>query len=78
MFNYWSDKEHADARRDRIAAEIEEMRLVDALQKNDGLPQRALSAVGGALVTLGTRLQEQQNRDSKIPAYVPSIETLSH
>lgn len=78
MFNYWNDAAHAEARRDQIHQEVEELRLVNALDTESGLPRRLISAAGSALVAVGTRLQEQQNRRTKIPAYMPSIETLSH
>jgi len=78
MFNYWNDSAHAEARCDQIREEVEEMRLVDALDTQPGLPGRLISAAGGVLVALGTRLQEQQNRDMEVPAYAPRIETLSH
>lgn len=78
MFNYWNESAHAEARRDQIREEIEAQRLVDAVQIESGLPRRLISAAGSALVAVGTRLQEQRDRDAKIPAYLPSIETLSH
>ena len=78
MFNYWNDLAHAEAHRHQIQQEVEEMRLVDAVQTETGLPRRLISAAGSALVAVGTRLQEQQNRNDKTPVYIPSIETLSH
>lgn len=77
MFSYWNDSAHAEARCDQIREEVEEMRLANALDNQPGLPGRMISAAGGALVALGTRLQ-QQNRAMEVPAYVPRIETLSH
>jgi hypothetical protein len=78
MFGYWNDSAHAEARRHQIHEEIAEMRLANAVQTESGLPRRIISAAGSALVAVGTRLQEQRNDDAKIPAYMPSIETLSH
>lgn len=78
MFGYWNDSVHAQARRDQIREEVEAMRLVDALDSESGLPRRLISAAGSALVAVGTRLQEQQNRDAKFPAHMPIVETLSN
>ncbi len=78
MFNYWNDAAHAEAHRQQIQQEVDEMRLADSVPTESGLSRRLISAAGSALVAVGTRLQEQQNRNAKTPAYMPSIETLSH